>query len=81
VLDAEGRAQQVDLQLAAHLLRVEVDDETGDLDAGVVDDDVKPTQLAGGVGDGGGPVGVVGDAGSGRVSRLVWTLVKTSRRP
>ena len=60
VLDAERRAEQVDLELAPHRVRVEVDEQAGDLDAGVVDEDVQTAELAGRVGDGRRPARVVG---------------------
>ena len=40
---------------------VEVDEQAGDLDARVVDQDVQAAELAGRVGDGACPAGVVGD--------------------
>ena len=41
--------------------RVEVDEQAGDLDAGVVDQDVEPAELVDRLGDRGLPAGVVGD--------------------
>ena len=61
VLDAERGAEQVDLELLAHLGRVEVDDQAGDLDACVVDDDVEPAGALDGGRDGSLPARVVGD--------------------
>ena len=45
----------------AHRVGVEVDEQAGDLDAGVVDQDVEAAELVGRVGDRGLPAGVVGD--------------------
>ena len=45
VLDAERGAEDVDLEHLADVVGVEVDDQAGDLDAGVVDQDVEPAEL------------------------------------
>ena len=44
----ERGADDVDLEHAAQVGRVEVDDERGDLDAGVVDQDVEAAELGDG---------------------------------
>jgi hypothetical protein len=61
VLDTECGAEQVDLEHLACLCRIEVGEQAGDLDPGVVDQDVEPAQLPGRLRDGGRPVVVVGD--------------------
>src|SRR5207244_7246730 len=45
VLDAERGAQDVDLEHLADIVWVQVDDQAGNLDAGVVDDDVEAAEL------------------------------------
>ena len=77
VLETERGAEQVDVELLADGVRVEVDDQAGDLDAGVVDQDVEAAELSGGLRDGGLPVGVVGGV---EVHEAV-PLVRATRRP
>ena len=49
VLDAERGAEHVDLEHLAGGSGVEVDEQAGDLDAGVVDEDVQAAEQAGGL--------------------------------
>ena len=49
VLDAERGAEHVDLEHPADALRVEVDQQAGDLDARVVDQDVETAQVRDGL--------------------------------
>jgi hypothetical protein len=60
VLEAQRRPEDVDLQHPAYVSRVEVGDQTGDLDPGVVDDDVQPAQLGDRLRDGRFPARVLG---------------------
>ena len=60
-LEAESGAEDVDLQHRADVLRVHLDDQAGDLDAGVVDQDVEPAEVGGGGGGGVLPARLVGD--------------------
>src|SRR5450631_1863972 len=59
VLYAERGAEHVDVQHPPHVGRVQVDDQPGDLHAGVVDDNVQPAELVDHDGDGLLPAGVV----------------------
>ena len=52
VLEAERGAEDVDLEHRADVVRVDLGDQAGDLDAGVVDQDVEPAELVDGGGDG-----------------------------
>ncbi len=61
MLDAERRAEEVDLEHRADVGGVEVHDQAGDLHARVVDDDVEAAQVVDGGGDRVLPAGVVGD--------------------
>jgi hypothetical protein len=61
VLDPQRGAEDVDVELAAGLPRLEVDEQAGDLDPGVVHQDVEPAQSRDCGGDCGVLAGVVGD--------------------
>src|SRR6266567_3121829 len=61
VLDAERGAEDVDLEHLADVVRVEVDDQAGNLDAGVVDHDVHAAELGDRARDASLPAVVVGD--------------------
>jgi hypothetical protein len=49
VLDAQGRAQHVDLEHAPEVGGLDVDEQAGDLDPGVVDQDVQAAEGADGL--------------------------------
>jgi hypothetical protein len=74
VLHAERGTEHVDLQHPADVGGVEVDHQTGQLDAGVVDQDVQAAELGDGGADRRFPVRVVGDVerheGGGRAGVL-----------
>jgi AcrR family transcriptional regulator len=61
VLDAQRGADDVYVQHATGLDRVEVDDQAGDLDPGIVDQDVEAAERVDGVGDRVFPGGLLGD--------------------
>ena len=81
VLDAERGAEDVDLQHRADVLGVHLGDQAGDLDAGVVDQDVQPAELRHGLLDGGGPAGVVGDVEGDEAVAVTRARPPSSRRP
>ena len=61
VLDAERRAEDVDLEHPSEVVGLGVDDQAGDLDARVVDEDVEPAELLDRGRDRGLPARLVGD--------------------
>ena len=60
MLDAERGTEHVDLEHLADVVRIQVHDQAGDLDPGVVDQDVQAAEFADRVGDGQLPARVVG---------------------
>jgi hypothetical protein len=60
VLDAERGAEHVHVEHLADVVRVEVDHQLGDLDTGVVNEDVQAAELGDGALDGPFPARVVG---------------------
>ena len=74
VLDAERRAEEVDVEHLADLVGLDLGEQAGDLDAGVVDQDVEAAEVLDGLADRPLPAVVAGDVEGDEAVLLAETL-------